>query len=239
MKAAPRSCKSAPPRSTGAERNAVSASVKLARKPRRAERNEATRRKLFAAAAKVVGGVGYAEASVSRITMEAGVAQGTFYSHFASRQELLDRLLPAIGEDMLAFIEQRTPSGGSDQQQDVARCEAFFAFLLVCPEYLRILNEAEFFAPVAYQDLMATIGRGYLRVLQRARRRGSLVDYSDDELEVIVQTLLGARAYLSRRYAYAEGGVHTVPEHVISAYAKLVTHGLFRDRPQRTPPDGA
>jgi AcrR family transcriptional regulator len=212
-----------------AEHRAAPGAAKPARKPRRAERNEETRRKLFAAAAKVVGDVGYAEASVSRITIEAGVAQGTFYSHFASRQDLLDRLLPILGEDMLAFIESQVLPETTDAQKDVARCEAFFAFLQICPQYLRILNEAEFFAPVAYRELMATIGRGYMRVLRRARRHGSLVAYSDEELEAIIQTLLGARAYLSRRYAYADGSVRPVPEHVISAYAKLITLGLFRD----------
>lgn len=199
-----------------------------ARKLSRSERNEETRRRLFAAAAKVVGEYGYAEASVARITSEANVAQGTFYNHFASRQELLDQLLPTLGEEMLAFIEARVPAGAPDAAQDIARCEAFFAFLQGCPEYLRILNEAEFFAPIAYEALMAMISRGYLHVLQRARRRGALVPYSDAELEVIVQTLLGARAYLSRRYAYAEDGAHAVPEHVLTAYAKLVTEGLFR-----------
>jgi AcrR family transcriptional regulator len=199
-----------------------------ARKLSRSERNEATRRRLFAAAAKVVGKYGYAEASVSRITTEADVAQGTFYNHFASRQELLDQLLPTLGEEMLAFIEARVLAGAHDADQDIARCEAFFTFLQVCPQYPRILNEAEFFAPAAYHALMAMIGRGYLRVLQRARRHGALVPYSDAELEVIVQTLLGARAYLSRRYAYAEDGVRVVPEHVLTAYAKLVREGLFR-----------
>ncbi|MDA8249275.1 MAG: TetR/AcrR family transcriptional regulator [Rhodospirillales bacterium] len=199
-----------------------------ARKLSRSERNEETRRKLFTAAAKVVGDVGYADASVARITSAAGIAQGTFYNHFASRQDLLDRLLPTLGEDMLAFIEARVPADASDAEQEIARCRGFFAFLHVCPGYLRILNEAEFFAPVAYKELLAMIGRGYLRVLQRARRRGTLVPYSDAELEAIVQALVGARAYLSRRYAYAEGGVDAVPDHVLSAYAKLVTEGLFR-----------
>ena len=227
MKAARPFSKSGRPASPGAETPGVSDLPEGVRKLSRAERNEETRRKLFAAAARMVGEYGYAEASVSRITADAGVAQGTFYNHFASRQELLDRLLPTIGEEMLAFIESRVPAGAGDAQKDIARCESFFAFLLVCPEYLRILNEAEFFAPDGYRELMATIGRGYIRVLQRARRRGSLVAYSDEELEVIVQTLLGARAYLSRRYAYAEGGVRAVPEHVVTAYAKLVTQGLF------------
>ena len=38
---------------------------------------------------------------------------------------------------------------------------------------------------------------------------------------------MGARGYLSRRYSYAEGAVTAVPKHVISAYEKLITRGLF------------
>ena len=39
--------------------------------------------------------------------------------------------------------------------------------------------------------------------------------------------LMGARGYLSRRYSYSGGKVTAVPEHVISAYQKLITRGLF------------
>jgi AcrR family transcriptional regulator len=197
------------------------------RKLSRSERNEETRRRLFSAAAKVVGRYGYAEASISRITTEADLAQGTFYNYFATRQDLLDQLLPTLGEEMLAFIEARVPRAASAAARDIARCEAFFDFLKVCPEYLRILNEAEFFAPTAFEAVMAMIARGYLRVLQRARRRGALVNYTDAELEVIVQTLLGARAYLSRRYASDQDGGRAAPAYVLTAYAKLVTEGLF------------
>jgi hypothetical protein len=38
---------------------------------------------------------------------------------------------------------------------------------------------------------------------------------------------MGARGYLSRRYSYADGAATAVPEHVISAYEKLITRGLF------------
>jgi hypothetical protein len=42
-----------------------------------------------------------------------------------------------------------------------------------------------------------------------------------------VHMLMGARGYLSRRYSYADGAVTAVPDHVISAYRKLMTRGLF------------
>jgi hypothetical protein len=41
---------------------------------------------------------------------------------------------------------------------------------------------------------------------------------------------MGARGYLSRRYSYSGGAATAVPDHVISAYEKLITRGLFTPR---------
>src|SRR5438045_8866360 len=82
----------------------------------RVERNAWTKRRIFDAATKIVGKYGYAEASVARITEEAGVAQGTFYNHFENRQELLDQLLPKIGVDMVRCIRARTGQATTARQ---------------------------------------------------------------------------------------------------------------------------
>jgi AcrR family transcriptional regulator len=193
----------------------------------RVERNAWTKQKIFDAATKVVGKYGYAEASVARITEEAGVAQGTFYNHFENRQELLDQLLPKIGMDMVRFIRARTTTAQT-ARQEIERFSAFFDFIREVPEFLRILNEAEFFAPIGYQKHFDNISTAYVRILQRARLAGSIDDFSDEEFEAIVQILMGARGYLSRRYSYSGGTVTAVPDHVISAYQKLITRGLFK-----------
>jgi len=192
----------------------------------RVERNAWTKRKIFDAAARMVGKYGYAEASVARITEEAGVAQGTFYNHFQSRQELLDQLLPKIGIDMVHFIRERTGTAHA-ARQEIERFSAFFEFIREVPEFLRILNEAEYFAPIGYQKHLDNIATAYVRILRRARLAGAIVDFSDEEFEAIVHMFMGARGYLSRRYSYAGGKVTAVPDHVISAYQKLVTRGLF------------
>ena len=192
----------------------------------RVERNAWTKQKIFDAATKVVGKYGYAEASVARITEAAGVAQGTFYNHFENRQELLDQLLPKIGLDMVCFIHARTGTA-NEARQEVERFSAFFDFIREVPEFLRILNEAEFFAPIGYQKHFDNISNAYVRILQRARAAGATNTFSDEEFEAIVQVLMGARGYLSRRYSYSEQGVTAVPDYVITAYQKLVTRGLF------------
>src|SRR5262245_50135069 len=192
----------------------------------RVERNAWTKQKIFEAATKVVGKYGYAEASVARITEQAGVAQGTFYNHFENRQELLDQLLPKIGIDMVRFIRDRTGTEHA-ARQEIERFTAFFDFIREVPEFLRILNEAEFFAPAGYQKHLDNVATAYIRILQRARKGGAITDFSDEEFEAIVHMFMGARGYLSRRYSYSGKAVTAVPDHVISAYRKLVTRGLF------------
>src|SRR4030081_932537 len=195
----------------------------------RVERKAWTKRKIFNAATRIVGKYGYAEASVARITEEAGVAQGTFYNHFENRQELLDQLLPKIGIDMVRFIRERTGTAHA-ARQEIARFGAFFDFIREVPEFLRILNEAEFFAPVGYQKHLDNISTAYVRILRRARHADAIVGFSDEEFEAIVHMFMGARGYLSRRYSYFNGAAAAVPDHVISAYEKLITRGLFRPR---------
>ncbi|HZC96778.1 MAG TPA: TetR/AcrR family transcriptional regulator, partial [Bradyrhizobium sp.] len=167
----------------------------------RVERNAWTKRRIFDAATKIVGKFGYAEASVARITEEAGVAQGTFYNHFENRQQLLDQLLPKIGIDMVRFIRERTETAQA-ARQEIERFSAFFDFIREVPEFLRILNEAEYFAPIGYQKHVDNISSAYVRILQRARQAGAIENFSDDEFEAIVYMLMGARGYLSRRYSY-------------------------------------
>jgi len=199
----------------------------------RVERNAWTKQKIFEAATKVVGKYGYAEASVARITEQAGVAQGTFYNHFVNRQELLDQLLPKIGIDMVRFIRDRTGTGHA-ARQEIERFAAFFDFIREVPEFLRILNEAEFFAPAGYAKHLENVATAYVRILQRAQEAGSIVDYSDEEFEAVVHMLMGARGYLSLRYSYAEdGGVVDVPNHVRTAYEKLITRGLVKPEGKR------
>ena len=50
----------------------------------RVERNAWTKRRIFDAATRIVGKYGYAEASVARITEQAGVALGSFQASVRS-----------------------------------------------------------------------------------------------------------------------------------------------------------
>lgn len=79
----------------------------------RKEKALATKARLYAAADALFTQYGFDEVSVDRIVEEAGVAKGTFYVHFESRDSLLEALISDFVErvdvDYQAFIDTFPP----------------------------------------------------------------------------------------------------------------------------------
>jgi AcrR family transcriptional regulator len=198
----------------------------VGRKLTRAEKSQKIKRDLLAAAAKVVGKVGYSNAQVSRITTLANVGQGTFYNHFESRQDLFDQLLPTLGAELLDFIRVRAADAPNALEREKRSFKAFFEFLKHSPEFYRILYEAEVFAPKAFAAHMERIAGAYVRTLQRDVEQGGIVAMDRNALEVLAFTLMGARHYLCMRFARKNGRVVDPPEWVLDTYMRLVAQGI-------------
>lgn len=192
----------------------------------RIEKADDTRRALFSAAATVVGKYGYADASVIRITSEAGVANGTFYNYFETRQHLFDQLLPARGEEILNFIKEQVGESLTGIERERQRVTAYFEFCAQNPGFLRILNEAEIFAPRAFKNHMNRFAAGYTRALKRSLQRGEIPGYDEQELEAVVHMLMGARTYLTALWDRRHGRRSALPE-LIATYLKLLEVPLF------------
>lgn len=124
---------------------------------------------------------------------------------------------------MARFIQDKTEAIRPEVDREIARFRAFFDYLAENPGFHRILNEAEFAAPTAFERHIENMAAPYQRLLKRARDRGELEAYADQELEVMVHILMGARSYLSQRFPASA----PVDELVFSAYAKLLRNGLF------------
>jgi AcrR family transcriptional regulator len=107
---------------------------------KRAAKSDEIRRALFAAAATVVGKHGYEGASIAAITKLAGVANGTFYNYFETRQALFDQLLPAVGDQLLEHIRSRLHDNQVGIEREQQRIIGYFDFFQKNPGFLRILN---------------------------------------------------------------------------------------------------
>lgn len=199
----------------------------MKKKLTRAEKNELTRKNLFDAAVKVVGQAGYRDASITDITAKAHIAQGTFYNYFESRQDILDHLLPELGQELLEFLGAQVGDATSLEREEKS-IRAYFQFIRNKPEFYRILMEAPIYSPQSFETHADNLVSNYEAALRRTREKGFLQDYSEDEFEAIALILLGARVYLSRQYCFRNGKVAVVPEQVVQTYMKLVSGGLYR-----------
>jgi AcrR family transcriptional regulator len=196
----------------------------------RTERSTLIRQALFKAATEVVGELGYEQASITLITQRADVAQGTFYLHFASRQDILDQLLPTLGRDMIEHVRECALKGANLAEREELGFRGFFSFLKQVPHFFRILNEAESFAPKGYAEHLKLVSTGYIRFLSHARDDGELVDFEPRELEVIAFMLMAARSYLAWRYVHNGTTKDEIPDWVVQTYMKFVRSGFEGSR---------
>lgn len=209
----------------GLSKNIASTPKKLGK---RAKRTDEIRRALFAAAATCVGKYGYEEASIGRIAELAGVANGTFYNYFENRQELFDQLLPVVGDQLLQHIRSRVGDGTVGLERERQRLTAYFEFFQENPGFLRILDEAEVFAPSAFKQHIKKFSTRYVKALKRQMERGELCSFSEDELEAIVYILMGARTYLTMISSRSTAATRKRGDASrIETYMKLIEGGLF------------
>lgn len=202
---------------------------------RRAEKAALTRDKLMSSAAVIVGEYGYREASVQRITSHAGIAQGTFYLYFESRQLLFDELLPYFGRLLLEHVRSRAHSAKGFFEVEEIGVRAVFDYLQEHPWFWRVLNEAEVEAPKAWAAHHAEVSTRYVKFLRRAVERGEITGYSEDELGALAYMLIAARDYL---YIYTQSPLRApaaVPEDVIRTYMRFLRNGLKAQAPKMTP----
>ena len=163
----------------------------------RTERGRRTLRKLLDAAATEFADKGFHEASISGITRRAGVALGTFYTYYDSK----DAIFRALVSDMSAGVgraarEALDPGMGALEVERVA-LRAFLAFAAQHKEIYRIIDEAEFVDPESYRTHYETIGA---RIEDRLQRGGESGEFKRGLGAPEAWALMGMNVFLGLRY---------------------------------------
>ncbi len=196
------------------------------KKTPRSERIEGNRNALFKAAAKVVGAVGYQKASIARITQAAGLAQGTFYLYFDSRQDLFNQLLPELGKNILEHLGREVKPSADILEAERAWFRCLLAYFIENPGFFTILNETEMVSKQALEVHVANLVRAYTRTLKSYERRGEIRGWSDTQLEIISIVLIAARAYLYQYSVRGRKRIRTVPDEIVDTYISFLRHGI-------------
>lgn len=167
----------------------------------RTARGERTLRKILDAARHEFGERGFSDSSIVGITQRAGVALGTFYTYFDSKEAVFQALV----RDMSGQVREQVGPvlGKASDALDAERraLEAFLDFVRDHRDIYRIIDEAEFVDPAAYREHYETTASRIATRLMAARDKGQIRDdFTDSELQVLAWAMMGANVFLGLRY---------------------------------------
>lgn len=190
----------------------------------RTERGRRTLRKLLDAAADEFGEKGFHEASISSITRRAGVALGSFYTYFDSKDALFRALVADMSEAVKVSARGAITEGMSPLEVEQAALAAFLRFAREHKEVYRIIDEAEFVDPASYRNHYETIARLIEHRLQQGSKSG---DLRPGLGEVHAWALMGMNVFVGLRYAVWGEGQRDADE-VAAQVNDLLAHGIAR-----------
>ena len=196
-----------------------------AEKTPRTERGRKTLRRLIEAAAQEFGERGFHEAAITGITQRAGVALGTFYTYFESKEEVFRALVRDMSNATRAHVAEAARGAPDRLTAERRGLAAFIAFVRERPELYRIIEEAQFVAEDEYRQHYLTFAEGYRRNLAAARTRGEIDGGGDprsDELRA--WALIGISVFLGMRYGLWDRDLE--PAEVADFAIDFVSEGL-------------
>lgn len=169
----------------------------LPAKTPRTARGRRTLQLLLDAAAAEFGEKGFHDSSVVSITSRAGIALGSFYTYFDSKDALFRALvkhMSATVRDQVGPVILAAPDRLSGEQAGLI---AFLDFVREHKELYRIIDEAEFVDPASYRTHYENTVAGYVASLSDAAGRGEL---RADVDEVHAWAIVGMNVFLGLRY---------------------------------------
>ncbi|MCH2557214.1 MAG: TetR/AcrR family transcriptional regulator [Alcanivorax sp.] len=193
-------------------------------------RGARTRARILKAAEDTFGTLGYHRAGISDITRAAGVAQGTFYTYFAGKEEILRELVRDMGHQVRAHLAAEIVDAGDRLQAEEKGLRAFLQYLFEHPSLYRVLQEAQFVDESIYREYYEAFGRGYLRMLADATRKGEIRAGNN---EVRVWALMGMSNFLGLRYALWDRDVSF--DEIVATISDLFRNGLTLEGPEKNP----
>lgn len=205
---------------TAATARRPSAEASAGKEPRTA-RGRRTLRAILDAAAAEFGEKGFHEGSISGITRRAGVALGSFYTYFDSKDDVFRALVRDMSEQVREHVAPALKDAPDQIAAEQAALLAFLRFARSHREIYRIIDEAEFVDPESFRMHYATTAERIAARLRAAADRGEL---RSDVGEVHAWAIMGMNVFLGLRYSVWDGDA--APEGIAEAVASLLAHGI-------------
>ncbi|HEX3592253.1 MAG TPA: TetR/AcrR family transcriptional regulator [Pseudonocardiaceae bacterium] len=160
-------------------------------------KGDRSRRRILAAAESVFADLGFHAASIVKITEAAGVAQGTFYIYFESKQAVFEEVLLDLNHRVRQAMAEGARDAGSREEAERGGFSGFFRFTAEHPALYRVIRQAEFVAPELLERHYATIATGYVDGLRQAMTAGEI---APADPEVVAWALMAVGEMIGMRW---------------------------------------
>jgi AcrR family transcriptional regulator len=188
----------------------------------RTERGRKTLRKLLDASATEFGEKGFHEASVSSITRRAGVALGTFYTYFDSKDALFQALVKDMSDNVKSSARAALHDDMGAFEIERAALHAFLEFAREHKEIYRIIDEAEFVDAESYRAHY----QGIATLIERRLKSGAdSGEFRDDVGEVEAWALMGMNVFVGLKFAVWDAGQQDLRE-LSGAINRMLATGI-------------
>jgi AcrR family transcriptional regulator len=189
----------------------------------RTERGRRTRRAILDAAAAEFGERGFHDASISGITRRAGVALGSFYTYFDSKDVVFRALVRDLSDQVREHVAPAVRAAPDGVAAERAGLEQFLRFVRAHKEIYRIIDEAEFVDPASFRLHYESTAERIAQRLAAGIARGELREGMG---EVHAWAIMGMNVFLGLRYGVwdEDAGVDAVADEV----AEFLRRGLAR-----------
>ena len=185
-------------------------------------RGRETRDKLLVAAEKEFGERGFHEAAISGITRSAGVALGTFYVYFDSKEEIFRALVAHMGHLTRIWISERVAESPDRLTAERRGIAAFIEFVRRHGNLYQIISEAQFVAEDAYREYYSSFADAYRQNLEQA---AADKDIREGDFEVWAWALIGMSVFLGMRFAAWDDSRSA--DDMADAVADLISTGML------------
>jgi AcrR family transcriptional regulator len=194
----------------------------------RTDRGRRTMRAILDAAAIEFGDNGFHQASISDITRRAGVALGSFYTYFDSKDAVFRALVRDMSDQVRDHVAPAILSAPDQIAAEQAGLREFISFVRDHKEIYRIIDESEFVDPESFRLHYATTADRITRRLRKAADRGEV---KCDVSEVHGWAIMGMNVFLGLRYGvWSED---ETPDDIAKVVAKMLKDGILRSPDDR------
>lgn len=178
-------------------KSGIPATMELIDKTPRTDRGRKTLRAILDAAALEFGERGFYESSIVGITARAGVALGSFYTYFDSKDAIFRALVRDMSAQVGAHAAHAIKETDDALTREAVAFRAFLDFTREHKEIYRIIDEAEFADPESHRQHYEGAAARIFARLKDGAARGQLRPDID---EVHAWAVMGMNVFLGLRY---------------------------------------